>query len=242
MINLNGFDILPIMAFVPGSVFSVIVFVTICFAILFAFIAAAASTTTIRSDSIFIVRRLSTVLGIYCVAIAAIVYSGIIERAFIPFGPLFIFATVAIAIALGFSPLGLKIAKSVRIEWLVAFQGFRLPLELVLHQWYLNGTIPKSMTWDGSNWDIVSGVLACFAFAFVRGRLWLAWTVNIVGIILLINVARVAIMSSPVPFGWNIDPPLELILYLPYAYIVPICVGGAAMGHVILTRRLLSKR
>ena len=124
MINLSGFDILPIMAFVPGSVFSVIVFVTICFAILFAFIAAAASTTTNRSDSIFIVRRLSTVLGIYCMAIAAIVYSGIIELAFIPFGPLFIFATVLIAITMGFSPLGLKIAKCVRIEWLVAFQGF----------------------------------------------------------------------------------------------------------------------
>ena len=96
------------------------------------------------------------------------------------------------------------------------------------------------MTWTGSNWDIVSGILACLLCAFVDNRNWLAWIVNIVGIVLLINVGRVAVMSSPVPFGWQVDPPLELILYLPYAYIVPICVGGAALGHVLLTRKLLS--
>ena len=49
-------------------------------------------------------------------------------------------------------------------------------------------------------------------------------------------------MSSPVPFGWQVDPPLELILFLPYAFIVPICVGGAALGHTLLTRKLLLAR
>ncbi len=44
---------------------------------------------------------------------------------------------------------------------------------------------------------------------------------SLLGICLLLNVSRVAIMSSPVPF-------------------VPVCVGGALAGHVILTRRLVS--
>lgn len=63
-----------------------------------------------------------------------------------------------------------------------------------------------------------------------------AWTVNLLGIDLLIDVGRVAIMSSPVPFGWNVEPPLLLAAYLPYALIVPVCVGGALAGHVLPSR------
>jgi hypothetical protein len=174
--------------------------------------------------------------------IAAIVLSGLFQRYFIPYGPLFIAGTIALAIGVGFSKIGTTIAMSVPVGFLVGFQGFRLPLEWVLHEWYLSGTVPETMTWSGSNWDVVSGSIACITCAFVNKRLWLAWLFNFVGIALLVNVARVAIMSSPVPFGWSVEPPLELIAYLPYAYIVPICVGGAALGHVLLTRRLLAMR
>ena len=52
-------------------------------------------------------------------------------------------------------------------------------------------------------------------------------------------VIRVALFSSPVPFGWGQQPPLLLALHLPYAYIGPVCVGGALIGHIVLTRALL---
>jgi hypothetical protein len=136
--------------------------------------------------------------------------------------------------------MGHRIAYQTPIAWLVFFQAFRLPLELVLHDWYTSGIIPETMTWTGSNWDIASGVFACLVCAFVGKRLWLAWLFNIVGIVLLLNVGRVALLSSPVPFGWDVEPKLELILHLPHAYIVPLCVGGAALGHVLLSRRLLA--
>jgi hypothetical protein len=45
-------------------------------------------------------------------------------------------------------------------------------------------------------------------------------------------------MSSPLPFAWGVKPPLQLALYLPYAWIVPICVDGALFGHIVLTRAL----
>lgn len=228
-------------AFVAGSLPSQIVFFAICIAILLCFVVAVGRTAPPRgSNSFALMIRLSTVIGVYCLLIAAIVCSGVFSRAFIPFGPLFLVGTVSVATAVGFTRLGVNIAKGLPLAWLVGFQSFRLPLELVLHDWYRSGTIPETMTWTGSNWDIVSGILACLLCAFVDNRNWLAWIVNIVGIVLLINVGRVAVMSSPVPFGWQVDPPLELILYLPYAYIVPICVGGAALGHVLLTRKLLS--
>lgn len=52
----------------------------------------------------------------------------------------------------------------------------------------------------------------------------------------------VALMSAPVPFGWNVSPPLRVAFHLPYALIGPVCVGGALLGHIVLTRALLRSR
>jgi hypothetical protein len=226
-------------AFVDGRQWSLIAFVSICFSIVVALLAAAASTAPSRHESTKIVFRMTIGIAVYCAVIAWLVKSGLLERAFIPYGPMFMVGSVSIAAAMGFTRIGCQIATGLPVAWLVLFQGFRLPLELVLHDWYLSGTIPETMTWTGGNWDIVSGILACATFAFVTNRRWLAWVFNIFGILLLLNVSRVAVLSSAVPFGWPVDPPLELILHLPYAFIVPICVGGAALGHVLLTRRLV---
>ena len=226
-------------AFQQGSASSVVAFVAICLAILTSFLLAVWMTTTPRRQAVRVVAVLASGMALYGLTIAGIVVSGIFETAFVPFGPLFLVVTIAIAISIGFSRPGIRIAAGIPLAWLVGFQSFRLPLEIVLHDWYLTGTIPESMTWSGSNWDIISGIVALAVCPFVSRWRALAWIANVVGIVLLVNVVRVAILSSPVPFGWDLEPKLELIAYLPYAFIVPICVGGAALEHVLLTRRLL---
>ena len=230
------------LAFVAGSSISLMVFVAICCVILVLFLVAAAVTTETREQSQRAASMLSVCLAIYLMLIAAIVNSKILERAFIPLGPMYFVTTIGLAMAIGFSPVGSRMAAGVPLAFLVGFQAFRLPLECVLHEWYLTGTIPESMTWSGSNWDIASGMIALAASPLAGRWRILAWLANLVGIFLLINVGRVAILSSPVPFGWDVEPKLELISHLPYAYIVPICVGAAALGHVLLTRRLLIDR
>jgi hypothetical protein len=98
------------------------------------------------------------------------------------------------------------------------------------------------MTWSGRNWDVVSGIAALVAAPFATRHRAVAWVVNVVGMVLLLNVMRVALLSSPVPFGWGTEPPLTLALHLPYALVGPVCVGGALAGHIVLTRALLSRR
>ena len=144
------------------------------------------------------------------------------------------------AVVLALSPVGRWWATGLPLWTLVAFQGFRLPLEIVLHWWVADGTIPETMTWSGSNPDIISGVVAIVAAPWARHR-GVAWLANIVGLVLLANVARVAVLSLPVPFGWNVSPPLTLPMHLPYAWIVPICVAGALCGHIVLTRALVTR-
>jgi hypothetical protein len=122
---------------------------------------------------------------------------------------------------------------------LVGFHAFRVPLELVLHSWAKQGTVPQTMTWDGQNWDIISGAFAILVAPFAIRSRALAWAANLIGFALLLNVIRVAAMSSPLPIGWGQDPPLLLALHLPYALIAPVCVVGALAGHIVLTRALL---
>jgi hypothetical protein len=155
--------------------------------------------------------------------------------------PLFFAPILVVCLGAGLSPVGGTIAASVPLAALVGFQAFRLPLELVLHSWAAQGTIPGTMTWTGLNWDIVSGMVALLA-APLAGRYPLAARVaNVVGFALLLNVMRVAVLSSPVPFGWGQQPPLLLAFHLPYAFIGPVCVGGALFGHVVLTRAVFGR-
>jgi hypothetical protein len=109
----------------------------------------------------------------------------------------------------------------------------------VLHSWAGQGTIPTTMTWTGRNWDIISGIVALLACAVAGNNRRVAWVANVIGLVLLLNVMRVALLSSPVPFGWHVEPPLLLAFHLPYALIGPVCVSGALVGHIVLTRALL---
>ena len=155
--------------------------------------------------------------------------------------PLFFAALNFSALAAALSPWGRRLAVGMPIAVLLGFQGFRLPLELVLHDWAAQGSIPGTMTWTGSNWDIVSGITALAFIPIVRKRPLSAWIPNLVGFLLLLNVMRVVAFSSPLPFAWSLNPPLLLGFHLPYAWIAPVCVGGALIGHILLTRALLAQ-
>jgi hypothetical protein len=153
---------------------------------------------------------------------------------------MFFFLAINISAVVGaLSPWGKRIALGLPLSALIAFQSFRLPLELILHDWAAQRVIPSTMTWTGQNFDIVTGVLATIGI-FFRTK-WYAWFFNIVGTLLLLNVMRVVVFSSPFPFSWEVDPPIQLAFHLPYAFIGPFGVGAALLGHVILFRALLAK-
>ena len=232
----------PVPIFNPASTASVVVFSLILSGILlmlFFGVARASRLTPALLNQRIIITALVTViwLGTFTV----IVKSGVIAAQPMP-RLMILFAVVNIvSITLALSPLGSWLATGLTPGLLVFFHSFRLPLEVILHQWAKEGTIPVTMTWSGSNFDIVAGILALIIAPFATRFRGLAWTFNIVGLLLLINVIRVAIFSSPLPFAWPVDPPLLLAMHLPYALVAPICVGGALAAHIILFRALLHK-
>ncbi|HFE45265.1 MAG TPA: hypothetical protein ENJ18_07185 [Nannocystis exedens] len=159
------------------------------------------------------------------------------EHAF-PAMPIFLLACLIAALLFSFSRAGLAIADNTPIWALVGFQGFRLPLEIVLHLWYGEGVMPVQMTWSGANIDVVSGIVALLLAPFARRSRIAAWIAGSVGLALLFNVIRIAIRSMPTPLLGYPDPMLAP-LYLPINYIASVCVVGALIGHMLLFRRLL---
>jgi hypothetical protein len=226
--------------FHDASSASAIAFLFICMVVVGAFLGGI--WTGARREPASPVRRtLMVAIGtmLWLALILAVAWSGRLE---LDPRRVLVFAAVmnTVSIGVGFSPIG-RWLSTLPVMWLVAFQGFRLPLELVLHSWVAQGVIPGTMTWTGRNWDIVSGALALvLAPLCKRSQAW-AWLANGVGLVLMANVMRVAILSSPAPFGWPVIPKLELIYHIPYVLIVPVCIGGALIGHIALTRALIVK-
>jgi len=169
-----------------------------------------------------------------------VVATGVVAKEPMPRLPILLAFTLGCGAAFACSRTGGRLAQ-LPLPALVLFQAFRLPLELVLHAWAEGGTVPPTMTWTGQNFDIVSGAVALIAAPFAGRNRTAAWFVNIVGSLLLCNVLRVVVLSSPLPFAWQVEPPLQLAFHLPYASILPVCVTGALVGHIVLWRALLRR-
>jgi hypothetical protein len=229
------------MNFQPASATSVAAFLAIVTAVIAAFLGAVGHAVWNDPRRTRLLLTTILVLGAWLGGLTAAVVTGALLRLPLAGLPVFFSAVLLVSVATGLSPLGRRLATTVPIAALVGFHAFRLPLELVLHSWGEQGTIPMSMTWRGQNWDIITGFVALVAMPFAERHRGIAWVANVIGFALLLNVMRVALMSAPLPFGWGVTPPLLVALNFPYMLIGPVCVGGALVGHIVLTRALLRR-
>ncbi|HET6333373.1 MAG TPA: hypothetical protein VFG30_09185 [Polyangiales bacterium] len=168
--------------------------------------------------------------------------SGVLARFDIRPPPLaFLFAgTVALGIALGVSRVGGRIAEGLPLYVLVLAQGFRLPLELVMHAAAAEGTMPAVMSYGGYNFDIVTGASALLVGALLkRGAprtLAIAW--NALGVVLLGVIISVALLSSPLVRAFGDDQLNTWVAYVPFVWLPSILVASAIAGHIVVWRRL----
>ncbi len=226
--------------FIPASQPSLVAFLFIVLGVLAALAAGLFRTYAAidRSQAWKRTRVIMFWILVWCGAFLATVETGYARENPMPGIPMLFLSAIVVATTFAFSPIGKKLAYGVPIAYLVLFQAFRLPLELVLHEWSATGTIPKTMTWTGQNLDILTGILAVVSFPFAGRYRAIARIFNVLGFGFLLNVMRVAVLSSPGPLAWNIEPKLQLITHVPYALIAPVCIGGALLGHLLLWRSL----
>ena len=152
-------------------------------------------------------------------------------------------ATVVLAVALGTSQLGRRLATGIPLAALVGAQAFRVPLELLLHRSYEEGLMPVQMSYSGFNLDILTGLSAIIVSmtlvrrprSLVLVRVW-----NTAGIVLLTNIVTIALLSAPTPFRvFQNEPANEWIAHAPWVWLPTVFVLAAIVGHILVYRRLL---
>lgn len=166
--------------------------------------------------------------------------TGIAERNPRLFAPILMVLLIGSGMIFAFSRSAGHLIEQTSMLWLIGLQGLRLPLELILHQWANLGTVPQTMTWTGSNFDILSGFVALVSLPFLQRMPRLAWVPQLIGSVLLLNVLRVVVLSSPLPFAWPLDRPLQLMFHFPYVLIAPGFVLPALVLHILAFRKLVA--
>jgi hypothetical protein len=151
-------------------------------------------------------------------------------------------ATFALVIGFSFSRAGTRLTMQLPLAALVGFQGFRVAVELLMHQAYKQGLMPVQMSYSGRNFDIISGATALLLGVWLATghrsmRIIALW--NLLGIGLLANILIVALLSAPTPLRVFTNEPANVwITQSPWVWLPTVMVAMAVLGHVAVYRRL----
>jgi hypothetical protein len=150
-------------------------------------------------------------------------------------------------LAIAFSNRFRTLALAIPGHWLIFFQSFRILVELILWQAFLKGALPVQMSFEGRNWDILSGLLALATGWIVmnrrQGYRTIAVVYNIIGVGLLLNVLVVAVLSMPTPLRYFMnEPSVEKVAQFPMIYLPSVLVVLAYSFHIFSLRQLWLKR
>lgn len=132
---------------------------------------------------------------------------------------------------------------NIDLKTLTYFHSIRIPVEIVLLLLYKNGLAPVNITFEGTNFDLFSGVTApVVAYIAFRSpdrnrKLLLAW--NILCLLLLLNVVITAIFAAPFPFQKiAFDQPNIAILFFPFNLLPSVVVVLVFFAHLVAFRQL----
>lgn len=100
-----------------------------------------------------------------------------------------------------FSTIRTKLLQKVPPQWLVLMQSFRIAVEVLIWFAFLAGKLPVQMSFEGRNYDVLTGILALPAayLLLIKKPYWRVIVVafNVTGILLLLNILAVALLSMP---------------------------------------------
>jgi len=126
-------------------------------------------------------------------------------------------------------------------HWIIAMQAFRIVVELLLFTAYNAGLLPKQMTFEGGNFDILSGILA-IAVAIAISKKYnplLVKLYNIVGIVLLLNILVITVLSMPTKLQVFMNKPASTIVTeFPFIYLPGVLVVTAYSLHIFSLRQI----
>jgi len=103
------------------------------------------------------------------------------------------------------------------------------------------------MTFEGFNFDILSGILALpVGYLLSRKKSYapqLAVAYNVIGMLLLVNILVIAVLSMPTPFRYfQNEPANTLVAQFPFILLPGILVPIAYSMHIFSLRQILTRK
>lgn len=139
---------------------------------------------------------------------------------------------------------GRKYLDGLDVKFMTLLHTVRIPVELVLFWLFAHRAVPELMTFEGQNFDILSGITApiLFYLGFVKNmiskNIIVAW--NFICLGLLFNIVITAILSAPTPFQkFGFEQPNIGVLYFPFTWLPGAVVPLVLLSHLASIRKLL---
>ncbi|WP_207432276.1 hypothetical protein [Sabulibacter ruber] len=130
---------------------------------------------------------------------------------------------------------------------LLNLQAFRIPVEVFLWWLFLAQALPERMTFEGQNWDVLSGiagpVFALLCYGGTRYNQKLATFYNLAGLALLLNIVATGMLSLPTPFRVFFEAPGSGIMAtFPVMFLPTFLVPLAYTLHFFSLRKAALER
>lgn len=132
------------------------------------------------------------------------------------------------------------------LKTLTLLHSTRIAIEMVLFWLFLNKVMPRLMTFEGRNFDLISGVTAplVYYFGFVKRKMgiktMLAW--NFICVAILLFTVGNAILSAPTPLQrFGFDQPTVAVFYFPFVWLPGVVVPLVIFSHLISIRLLIKE-
>lgn len=137
-----------------------------------------------------------------------------------------------------------QLLKSIPLHWLVYMQSFRIIVELFLLSAFISGRLPIQMTFEGGNFDILTGLLALpVGYLLATRKSYapkLAIVFNVIGLLLLINILVIAVLSMPTSIRYFMNEPANtLVAEFPFILLPGMLVPLAYGLHIFSLRQLI---
>lgn len=131
--------------------------------------------------------------------------------------------------------------------WLVYIQSFRVLMEVFLWLMFLNGIIPEQMTFEGINYDVLTGLSApLVAYFALRENKWprvVAVLWNFAGLLLVANITIISILSLPGPMRQFFNEPANtMVAYFPFVWVPAFIVPFAFLMHILSIKQIIRFR
>ncbi|AHJ98012.1 hypothetical protein [Hymenobacter swuensis] len=142
-----------------------------------------------------------------------------------------------VALLLVITPRGRHLLAQLWPDALTLFHVVRVPVEVVLFGLAQYRAVPTLMTFEGRNWDILTGLTAPLLYYLVfrrrqlGRRALLVW--NLVGLGLLVNIVAHAVLAVPSPLQQlAFEQPNVAVLYFPFGWLPAGVVPLVLVAHL----------